>query len=1280
MKKKKGYIIIKLMHEEQIFIDVLTGVFNRRYLYSHLPSLLEKAKKENFSVGMLMIDVDNFKGINDSYGHLVGDEVLKKIAHTFNRILRSQDKVIRYAGDEFIILIEGTDIFHLKEIAHRLIEEVRRTKFAKDIHCTISIGIAQYPQDAGNFQELIELADQALYFSKRRGKDKLYFISEVKKEEITLKIAKNLFPCKKFIGREKEILKAKKIFDDTLKEYKPGCFFVSGGIGMGKTRFLQEINNYFKNKCFFISSTGERERTSIPYYLITEAFRNFFKSCSKEFIEDTFSHLPADEANQLILLFPEVEEILSIAPVEKKEWGEEKRFFLFKGFRDLLLSLLERKSVLVSFDNLHYADIATLELIYYFLRLPHSISLLINGAFISQYVTEETPLFGIIENFRKEKRFTEITLEGFNKEEISELIKTIFEGLSVSHLFIDEIERSTKGNPYFIEEILKLLVEEGFIFYHDNKWQIKEKEKVEFPFSLEEVVRRRLFNLDPEVKEVLFEASLIGQQFDVKTLSELHKKDEGYILEILERAKSAHLIVEDFSQGVFRFNFVNPFIRETIYTQAERKDLKTEGIHQRIQTLHPSFSKYQNILKEISKGFTPQEIEKYLEELSSEAIRGKTEISLSPEIVREIYELIRLMVASIKNIRLFPSSNSVRVAVLRGTFCVLKNILKKVESIRFENMEKKLIVNGRIFSKRERVYAYVEYFLSLMEEFNLRSIWFYRDIQEQELNLFLEGLSLHPQEIAFEGGWEKFLKEMVITHIRVKEVYSEKVRREKIEDVILLEYLLGKSLNKEQLLSKIKENPQEIARLLEALSSQKEFSDKLKTIEENLARLIEETQSLPAAKEYLRKINQVISSLKPSVRKKIVSEKTEKIVLSATGGLPDEEILDWIEREFVKSRGSVLSLRETVRKIVREMGGKKQELIKNKLKGLGIEESFISFIMGESLFSDLPLEKRIKIIENLSSFDEVLIEKEMAENVLRELNNQKRKDTLHALLKIIFSKVEKGIIKEKSLLFKYLIEFSKEVFFKEFKKELPFFILVLFDMILGEEDVILRNVFYLLRDIVREIYHRLEENFDEGCFKYYIFMGQLLTVSKERKQKEKDDLLCKEIEGWLREFFDRKFIETTVSFLKKFFSHPDIKYVQDLIINLKETSIFKDLILVVFKKEEKREDFSNFVEKRAVFNILKNMKDSLIKEIYFLVENNELILTSEIIDFLVYIKDVASIEYFLSKFPYNSPFRRMLLQGLNRISTPQAKEALKKVHKERKDVKSWLWRFIRLRR
>ncbi len=1265
------------MQEGQIFIDVLTGVFNRRYLYSHLPSLLEKAKKEDSSVGMLMIDVDNFKGINDSYGHLVGDEVLKKIAHTFKKILRSQDKIIRYAGDEFIILIEGADISHLKDIAHRLIEEVKRIEFEKDIRCTISIGIAQYPQDAGSFQELIELADQALYFSKRRGKDKMYFISEVKKEEITLKIARNLFPCKKFIGREKEILKAKKIFDDALREYKPGCFFICGNIGVGKTRFLQEINNYFKNKCFFISSTGEKERINIPYYLITEAFRNFFKSCRKEFIKDIFSHLPPDEANQLILLFSEVEEILQTAPVEKKEWGEEKRFFLFKGFRDLLLSLLERKPVLVSFDNVHYADIATLELIYYFLRLPHPISLLINGAFISQYVTEETPLFGILENFRKEKRFTEISLEGFNKEEINELIKTIFEGLTASPLFIEEIEKSTGGNPYFIEEILKLLVEEGFVFYHNDKWQIKEKEGLKLPFSLEEVIKRRLSNLDPEVKELLFEASLIGQQFDVKALSELHKRDEGYILEILERAKSAHLIVEDFFQGVFRFNFVNPFIRETIYTQAEKKDLKTEDIHQRIQTLQPSLSKYQNILKEISKGFTPQEIEKYLEELSSEAIREKTEVSLSAEIIREIYELIRLMVASIKNIRLFPSSNSVRVAVLRGTFCVLKNILEKVESIRFDNMEKKLIVNGKIFSKKEKIYAYVEYFLSLMEEFNLRSIWFYRDIQEQELNLFLEGLSLHPQEIAFEGGWEKFLKDMVITHIRVKEVYSEKMKREKIEDVILLEYLLGKSLNKEHLLNKIKENPQEIARLLEMLSSQREFSEKIKTIEENLSRLIEETRSSSAAKEYLKKINQMISSLKPSVRKKIVSEKTEKIVLSAARDLPDEEILDWIEREFVRSRGSVLSLRETARKIMQEAGEKKQELIKNKLKDLGIEEDFISFIMGKYLFPNLPLEKRIKVIENLSSFDEVLVEKEMVENILRELNNQKRKEELHTLLKMVFSKVEKGIIKEKSPLFKYLIEFSKEVFFKEFKEELPFFMLVLFDMILTEEDAILRNVFYLLRYIVGEVYHRLENNFDESCFKYYIFMGQLLIVSKERKQKEKDELLCKEIEGWLREFFDRKFIENTVSFLKSFFFHPDIKYVQDLIINLKDTSIFKDLILVVFKKEEKREDFSNFVKKRAVFNILKNMKDSLIKEIYSLVEHNELPFTSEIIDFLVYIKDVASIEYFLSRFPQDFSVREMLLQGLNRISAPQAKEVLKKIRKERKGFKSRVWWLIK---
>ena len=92
---------------EPVYIDDLTGVLNRRYLYDRLHYEVEMAERENTSLWMAVIDIDDFKAINDTYGHLEGDNILREVASIFRRSVRATDKVIRFGGDEFVILPYG---------------------------------------------------------------------------------------------------------------------------------------------------------------------------------------------------------------------------------------------------------------------------------------------------------------------------------------------------------------------------------------------------------------------------------------------------------------------------------------------------------------------------------------------------------------------------------------------------------------------------------------------------------------------------------------------------------------------------------------------------------------------------------------------------------------------------------------------------------------------------------------------------------------------------------------------------------------------------------------------------------------------------------------------------------------------------------------------------------------------------------------------------------------------------------------------------------------------
>jgi diguanylate cyclase (GGDEF)-like protein len=119
------------------------------------------------------MDLDGFKGINDTYGHEAGDKVLIETSKKLKKIFREDDVVVRLGGDEFVILAEYIKYDNLKIIANKIIKEILKPvslENGKLVQAGVSIGIAVYPDDADNMEKLIKRADEAMYFSKRSGK------------------------------------------------------------------------------------------------------------------------------------------------------------------------------------------------------------------------------------------------------------------------------------------------------------------------------------------------------------------------------------------------------------------------------------------------------------------------------------------------------------------------------------------------------------------------------------------------------------------------------------------------------------------------------------------------------------------------------------------------------------------------------------------------------------------------------------------------------------------------------------------------------------------------------------------------------------------------------------------------------------------------------------------------------------------------------------------------------------------------------------------------------
>ncbi|MEO8706819.1 MAG: GGDEF domain-containing protein [Kofleriaceae bacterium] len=155
--------------------DPSTKLFNRRYLMDRLDSELKFARRHETAVSVLMLDLDHFKRINDSYGHLGGDAVLAHMATVLVHAVRNEDVVARFGGEEFVIVLRAISIdlaVQLGERLRRLVEATTIDHQDKQIKTTVSIGAAGFPSTkAETVEQLLEAADQALYRAKHAGRN-----------------------------------------------------------------------------------------------------------------------------------------------------------------------------------------------------------------------------------------------------------------------------------------------------------------------------------------------------------------------------------------------------------------------------------------------------------------------------------------------------------------------------------------------------------------------------------------------------------------------------------------------------------------------------------------------------------------------------------------------------------------------------------------------------------------------------------------------------------------------------------------------------------------------------------------------------------------------------------------------------------------------------------------------------------------------------------------------------------------------------------------------------
>lgn len=547
----------KNQREKPEYQDDLTGLCNRRYFRERLLEEKRKADKKGSSFAVAMIDLDNFKPINDVHGHQTGDWVLCEVAKLLERSLRPSDVLSRYAGDEFVIILpeigqdEITEVFEdIKENFTRAVWVDEKGKPIQPVTC--SLGYAFYSEGGRDLNSLVGWADQALYAVKRRGGNGYCSEKDLPGEPTS----KPLASTPRLVGREEELAELLAHLDRA-QGGEGRLVLVHGEAGIGKTRLVRELKQIQERRGGTVVLGNCHEETrAIPYYPFREALRLLLEE-NAEGNAALLEGLPDYSQRELARIVPGLAEL---QPSELERAPDP--FRLFEAVRLLFQGICARSKMPLLFivENLHWSDDASLDLLHYLARNAGEAQILICGTYrTEETIGEEGSSFQrFVGSLLSEALLKEIALAPLNAKEVSRMLHLLLPGTEISQAFQDSLLRKTEGNPFFVEEYLRLA----------DKGEITDDAPVNqaVPHSIDAVLKRRIDSLSPEMVDILACAALIGEMFEFEVLRRVTTKPQDRILDALEAGTRAQILRESFESGEEAYRFVHSLMADVLYS------------------------------------------------------------------------------------------------------------------------------------------------------------------------------------------------------------------------------------------------------------------------------------------------------------------------------------------------------------------------------------------------------------------------------------------------------------------------------------------------------------------------------------------------------------------------------------------------------------------------------------------------------------------------------------------------------------------------------------------
>jgi DNA-binding CsgD family transcriptional regulator len=367
--------------------------------------------------------------------------------------------------------------------------------------------------------------------------------------------------CPTLVGRTAQVDAVRQVLDRA-RAGTGRVALIVGEAGVGKSRLLRAMTEEARDAGFFVlqGACFEAER-SIPYAPLLDLVRLFASSTSPAVV----AHVLAPAATELAAIFPELRPLFPDAVPSPTIDPESDRRRLFHTLGQSITLVARTQPVLLAFEDVHWSDDATLELVFHLARSHATQPVVIVLTYRAEEV--EPRLARLIADLERARLVTDLPVERLGRTEVGTMLQAIFgPHENLGDEFVHLLHGLTEGNPFFVEETLKALILAGDLAptRGGGEWRARPLERVRVPRTSVEAVRRRLASLTEPARAVASTAAVAGRRFDFELLQTLTPHDERELLSLVKELIAAQLVVEESAE---RFAFRHALTREAIYAE-----------------------------------------------------------------------------------------------------------------------------------------------------------------------------------------------------------------------------------------------------------------------------------------------------------------------------------------------------------------------------------------------------------------------------------------------------------------------------------------------------------------------------------------------------------------------------------------------------------------------------------------------------------------------------------------------------------------------------------------